>query len=185
MTHIAHVDGKFLCVLRDLNIFLRQHKGTLFSVEGEHHHTVTHRQHQHGLRTVNAVTGGHLACAGLQEVVLTDRLAVRFLQHTEDGADADVDIDVARAIQRIKQQQILALRVAIRHHVNAVHFFGRHGGEVTAPFVGFDQYFVGNDVEFFLHFALHVLAAGAAQDIAQGAFVDCVTDALAGTGNDL
>jgi hypothetical protein len=63
--------------------------------------------------------------------------------------------------------------------VDAVHFFRRHGRQVAAPFVGFDQHIVGNDVEFFLHLALHVLAARRAQHIAQGAFVDGLADALA------
>jgi hypothetical protein len=53
-------------------------------------------------------------------------------------------------------------------------------GQVAAPFVGFDQHFVGDDVELFLDFALHVLALGAAQHAAQRAFVDGVADALAG-----
>jgi len=56
---------------------------------------------------------------------------------------------------------------------------------VTAPLVGFDQHFVGNDVQFLLNFALHVLAVGAAQHAAERAFVHGLADAFAGAGNHL
>jgi hypothetical protein len=50
---------------------------------------------------------------------------------------------------------------------------------VTAPFVGFEQHFVGDDVQFLLHFALHVFALGTAQHTTQSAFVHGVADAFA------
>jgi hypothetical protein len=72
------------------------------------------------------------------------------------------------------------LRVAVGHHVDAVHLLAGHGGQVAAPFVGLDQHLVGDDVELLLDLALHVLALGAAQHAAQRALVDGVADALAG-----
>jgi hypothetical protein len=60
---------------------------------------------------------------------------------------------------------------------------------MSAPFVCFDQHIIGDDVEFLLHFALHVFAAGRAHDItqfaAQRTFVHRMADTLAGTCHDL
>ena len=66
-----------------------------------------------------------------------------------------------------------------------VHFFRGHGGEVAAPFVRFKQDFVGQDVEFFLRFALHIVTAGFAEDATQAAFANGNRNALTGPGNDL
>ena len=57
---------------------------------------------------------------------------------------------------------------------------------MPTPFIGFNQYLVGDDVELFLHFALNVFTACSAQDAgcaAQRALVDGLTDAFAGAGN--
>ena len=69
--------------------------------------------------------------------------------------------------------------VAVGHYVDAVHFFRCHGGKVAAPFVGLDQHFVGDDVQFFLHLALHVLTVRRSQHAAQCALVDGLADAFA------
>ena len=54
--------------------------------------------------------------------------------------------------------------------MHAFHFFRHHGGQMPAPFVGFEQHLIGDDVEFFLHFALHIVAARTAQNPGQRAF---------------
>ena len=55
---------------------------------------------------------------------------------------------------------------------------------MAAPFVGLDQDVVGNDVELLLGLTLHVVTAGLAEHIGQGAFrhVDC--NGLDGPGDD-
>ena len=65
-----------------------------------------------------------------------------------------------------------------------LHFLGSHRREVAAPFIGLEQHFVGNDVEFFLRFALHVVAAGVAVDAGQRTLADGVADRFAGAGDD-
>ncbi len=55
---------------------------------------------------------------------------------------------------------------------------------MAAPLVGLDQHLVGDEVELFLHLALHVGAARTAQHLAQRAFVDADGDALAGARHD-
>ena len=161
VAHVAHVDGEFPGVFRNAHVVLGEHEGALLAVEREHGHAVAHGEHQRGLRAVHAVAGGHLAAAGLQEIGLFHTaVALGHLEHAEDGADADVDLDVAGAVQRIEQQQVFAFWVAVGHHVDGVHLLAGHGGQVAAPFVGVDQHLVGDDVELLLHLALHVFAAG-------------------------
>jgi hypothetical protein len=64
--------------------------------------------------------------------------------------------------------------------VDRLHFFRRHRRQVAAPFVGFEQDFVGDDVQLLLHFALHVFGVGRAEHFAQRAFADRVADGFAG-----
>ena len=169
-----------------LHAVLRQHPGAGLAVEREHRDAVAHRQHQHRLRAVDAVAGGGLLLARLQEVLFADAAGVADLaQHREDGADRDVDVDVARAVERVVQQHVLALRVAVGHDVDRVHLLAGHRREVAAPFVGLDQHLVGDDVELLLHLALHVFAVGAAQHVAERALVDGDRDVLAGARDDL
>jgi len=141
-------------------------------------------------RAVDGVTGGDLLGARLQEGFLAEGVVlaeagIRAAQHREDGADRDVHVDVAGAVQRVEDQQIGALRVFAGNLVSVVHFLGSHAGQVAAPLVGFQQDFVGEHVELFLHFALHVLAAGAAQHAAQRALGNLVADRLARARHDL
>jgi hypothetical protein len=50
--------------------------------------------------------------------------------------------------------------------VQGFHFLGSHGRQMASPFVGFQQNFVGQNIELFLHFALHIFAVKAAQNAA-------------------
>ena len=63
--------------------------------------------------------------------------------------------------------------------MDGFHFFRGHGRQVAAPFVGFDQNFIGNDVQFLLNFTLNVFYVGTAQNTTQGTFVDRMADAFA------
>jgi hypothetical protein len=120
----------------------------------------------------------------LQEVGLAHFAGVLGqLQHGEDGADGDVDVDVGRAVERVEQQQIFAARVVLGDREHGVHFFRGHGGQMSAPLIGVDQHIVGDDVELLLHFALHVAGAGGAEHVAQCAFVHGDADAFAGAGD--
>ena len=109
-------------LLGDLQLLFGQYPGTHLAVEREHCDAVAHRQHQLGLRAIHAVAGRGLETPRLQEVVLADAVVVAHLaQHREDGADADVDVDVAGAVERVVQQQVFALRLAVRNGVDGVY----------------------------------------------------------------
>ena len=64
--------------------------------------------------------------------------------------------------------------------MDGFHFLRRHRSEMTAPFIGLQQNFVRDDVEFFLYFTLYVFRISGAQYIAQGALADGMADGLAG-----
>ena len=123
MAHIAHVDGKLLRLRGNLYVFLCQEERTFFLVQGEHADTVAHSQDQGGLWSVDAVARGHLLASSLQEVLRGDITGGGgFFQHTEDGAYAHIDINIARSIQGVKQQQVLTLWITIGYHVDVIHF---------------------------------------------------------------
>ena len=183
---VGHVDGKFLGRSRNRNVFVGQHEAAHFTVQGEALDAVAQGQHQHGLWAVDRIAGSNLLGAWLQEGLFVQgfvlaQVFVGATQYREDGADRCVDVDVGRTVQWVEYQQVCAFRVFAWDLVGIVHFFGRHAGQVAAPFVGFEQDFVGQNVQFLLHFALHVFSAHAAQDTAQCAFGNGVADFLAST----
>lgn len=160
------------------------------AIQGEALDAIAEGQHQHGLRAVDGVAGGDLGGARLEEGFLAQgivlvQVLVGAAQHREDGADRDVDVDVAGAVQRVEDQQVGAFRIAPRNLVGVVHLLGGHAGQVAGPFVGFQQDLVGHHVQLLLHLALHVLGAHAAEHAAQRALGHRMADFLAGTRHDL
>ena len=185
MPLVGHVDGKFLGGRRNLHVLGGQHELALLAVQGESVGAMADGQHQLGAGPVDAVAGGDLLAARLQERVIARQFHVgRAAQHREDGADRDVDVDVGAAIEGIEQQQEVATRIDVRHRLAVVHFFRGAGGEVATPGVGFEQDLVADDVQLLLRFALHVAGTGLAQHAAEGAFADGDGDAGAGAGDD-
>src|SRR3546814_6066699 len=108
-------------------------------------------------RPVDAVAGGHLFAARLQEVLVADLgHALRVAQPREDRADAYVDVDVAAAVERVEQQQVVAARIRVGDRLAVVHLFRRQPGQVPAPGVGLEQDVVAQHVELLLRLALDV-----------------------------
>ena len=180
---VGHVDGEFLGGFRHLDVVVGEHEAAQFAIQGEALDAITQGQHQHGLRAVDGITGTDLLGARLQEGFLAQvtglAIALGAAQHGEDGADRNVDVDVAGAVQRVEYQQVGTFRVLAGDLVGVVHFLGGHAGQVAAPLVGFEQDLVGDHVELLLHLALYVLAVQAAQHAAEGAFGHLVADGLA------
>ena len=147
--------------------------------------TVAESEHQLGVRTIYGITRGDLLATFLQEGVTVFQIGPfgRF-EHRENGTDRNVDINIRGAVERIKNQQVFTLRVAIGDAEGQIHFFRRHGGEVAAPFVGIKQNFVGDDIQLLLDFTLHVIRSGAAHGIAKVALTNCDGNSFTGTRND-
>ena len=98
MAHIAHIDGKFLRVWRDLDVFLGQNKRALLAVQGKHGNAIAYGEHQGGLWPIDTVARGNLLGTLLQKVLLRDLAAFGFAQDAENGSDTHVDIDIARSV---------------------------------------------------------------------------------------
>ena len=185
MALVGHVDGKFLGVGGNLHVRRGQHKLALLAVQGEGMGAVAHGEHHLRAGTVDAVTGGDLRGARLQEAGVVGLFgAGRAAQHREDGADRDVDVDVGAAIEGIEQQQEVTARVGVGHRLAVIHFFRGTGSQVTAPGVGFQQDLVADHVQLLLRLALHVAGTGFAEHTAQRALADRDGDAGAGAGDD-
>ncbi len=185
---VGHVDGEFLGRLWHLDVVVGEHEAAEFTIQGEALYAIAQGQHQHGLRAVDGVAGSDLLGARLEEGVLAQvtgfTVALGAAQHREDGADRDVDVDIAGAVQRVEHQQVGTFGVLAGDLVGVVHFLGGHAGQVAAPLVGFEEDFVGDHVELLLHFALHVFAVQAAQHAAEGALGHLMADRLAGPRHD-
>jgi hypothetical protein len=93
---------------------------------------------------------------------------VRIGQNREDRADRHVDVDVARAVERVVADEVGAAVRGARGHA-VIHFLGSAGRDHARAEHGLGDDFVADDVELFLLFALHVFAAGRAQNAHEGA----------------
>ena len=114
--------------------------------------------------------------AGLQHVVQRVALAGRVglaAEDREDGADADVDVDVAGAVERVEDDDVLAvLRGRAATTIGLVVLLGGHDGDVAAAAQAVQQRLVGEHVELLHGFALDVLLAGGAEDVGQAGAAD-------------
>ena len=119
--------------------------------------------HQHGAAAVDDVARRHLRIAGLHEV-----LHRRFRPFAdapvdaEDGADTDVYIDVAAAIQWIHGDHVLATVVEVH---DVVVLLAGHGAHHALAAQEADEDVVRVHVQLLLLFALDVLRALCADDI--------------------
>src|ERR1035438_2383506 len=180
-TLIGRIDGKFHRVRRNDHVRMGQHEFADVAIQSEAIHAMTGGDHQHGCWAIQRITGANLRSAGLQKVRCGRiRYAFRCAQNREYRPNGDVHVDVGRTVQRIKYQQIFALRILCRNRIHIIHFFGSHRRQVTTPLGGFDKHLVGDDVQLLLRLTLNVLATRTAQHTDQLAFVDIMCDLLAG-----
>ena len=93
-------------------------------------------------------------------------VATRFAgrKNRENCADRNIDIDVARAIKRIKKHEVGAHFAVFRHAKRVIHFFAGNAAHQAAFRAGAAHDVIGNDVEFFLRFALNIFASGRTQN---------------------
>ena len=130
------------------------------------------RHHEDGRRSVEHVTGGGDLAPGPQRVGEAGRRELRLVaaEHREDGADADVRVDVARAVERIEEHHVLAVVIGDLH---LVELLAADDAAVPAALEHVHQHFVGERVELLHRLALHVRLAGVPEQIGQ----TCGTDA--------
>ena len=111
---VALVDAVELGRLWDADIGMGQQEFADRLVEREAMHAVARAVDQHGAGAVEDIAGGHDVAPGLQAVVDSAPCPIwRLAAHDgKDGADADRIVDVGGAIQRVKDQHVVA-RVGI------------------------------------------------------------------------
>ncbi len=143
-TVIRRVDGELARLRRHLDVRMRQQEFAQRRVEREAGHAIAHAEHEHRRRPVQRVAGGHLGRARLQEVAFDDVAPavdgiLRRAQDGEDAADRDVDVDAARAVERIEHEQVLAAGMRWGHLERVRHLLRRHARELAAPLVHADE----------------------------------------------
>ena len=108
VTLIGAVDSEFRCFGGDADVFFREVENTGRRIKRKGRNTVTQCENELGLRAVERVTSGSLVDARLHEVSLRDvaLLAARAGKNRENSADRGIDINVARAIERIEKNQV-------------------------------------------------------------------------------
>ena len=95
-------------------------------------------------------------------------------QDREDGADRDVDVDVARPVEWIEDDDVLAVLPITLDDDGFFVFLRSHNGHVASVAETLEKCVIGDDVELLHDFALHILAAGSARDIGQPGPADLI-----------
>src|ERR1700733_1921819 len=147
---------------------MRQHVGADQRIESEAVHAVSGAVDKERRCAVKDVSRRHLFRAGLQYVHLGRAFGVAVhvtAQNGEDGADADVDIDIAGPVERIEDDYVLAVtRIAESHDRLLVLFRGQHA-DVAAIAQAGEQSLVCEDVELLDRLALDVGRARTADHV--------------------
>src|SRR5690606_26332151 len=111
-TLVRHIDGELFGGGGNFYAFTLQVELTHTRVEGKHVRAITGAQHQQSGRAIQHITGGDLFAAMLQVGGFVGRIVAGVgLQNGKDGADGDVDVNVGRTVQRVKQHQEFTVRV--------------------------------------------------------------------------
>src|SRR5208282_350675 len=58
----------------------------------------------------------------------------------------DIDVDIARTVEGIKEQRVITVRIDNRNSQGSIHFLRGHRRQFSAPFVALGQHLVGDDV---------------------------------------
>ena len=177
---VRHIDGEFFGLCGHLRVGAGLHELAVF-IKGKHKHAVLEGKHELGLRAVEHIAAGGLVAAFLQKRFGGKR-ALRLGENGENGAHGNIHIDIGRAVERVKQHQIAAFFVAGHE---CVFFFAGEPGHIGIGFERGNQHVVGNHIELFLIFALHIAAAGFTQHAGQCTQAHLPVDLHAGIDHGL
>jgi hypothetical protein len=100
----------------------------------------------------------------------------------KDGADADVHVDIRRAVERIEHQHVFAVGIAVRDGDQVGMFFGDQGGQSTVVDRDSLNGLIGDQVNLHDLFALHVGLPGVSQDLDQAGARHLIGDDFASQG---
>jgi hypothetical protein len=131
------------------------------TIEREPVRTAANGEHKHRRWTVKCVAGGNLAAAGLKKIVRSRRGPLQFSgqRRTEKMLPTDrLTSMFDEPSSGSKTSRYLPRGLLGGNRIDVVHFFRRHRRQMATPFTMVNERLVGQHVEFFLGFALHVLA---------------------------
>src|SRR5690606_17649326 len=108
---VALVDRVAVAARRTADVRLREEKLSDRRVEREAVGAVTGREDEDGRRTEEDVPGGDDLAPGTERVAERGEreLGLAAPEDREDGPDADVRVDVARAVERIEERHVLSV----------------------------------------------------------------------------
>ena len=126
-------------------------------------------------RPVEHVAGGDDLAAGAERVGEARAGELRLVpaEDGEDGADADVRVDVARAVERVEEHDVLAVVVG---ELGLVELLARDDAAVPAALEHVHQHFVREGVELLDRLALHVGLAGVPEEVGEARGADARVD---------
>ena len=155
VTLIRHIDGEFFGVFGHIHTFAGLDVLASLTVECKRHYAPAKCQYQRRLRAVHHITRSQLLGARLQEAFVGNFTNIRIGKNRENGADRHVHVDIAGAIQRVEQYQERAIRMP-GYRRAVVQFFRGHACHHAGCSKRIQNHVIGDDVELFLGFALHV-----------------------------
>ncbi len=149
-------------------------------VEREAVNPVARRIDEHVGRAVDHVAGGHDIAAWLKTIDERTWTVARSdsAMHGKDRPNRRVDIDIARAIERIELKDVLALGVLRRDGDRLFHLFAAEHADMTALLNAIDDRVVGEDVELLNFFSLNVHFAGEAENVHEAGLAHLRADDL-------
>nr|GFC25452.1 hypothetical protein [Tanacetum cinerariifolium] len=155
----ALINGVHCAGFGRLDVGVRQKKFAQAGLVGKAVDAVAGGVHEHGAGAVNDVAGRYLVGAALEAVGYGTWPAGgrNAAVDAENGADADIDVNIARPVERVDGHYVLALVIAGLNHV--IVLLGDDGADFAAVAQGPDETDVGDYIELLLVFALHILAA--------------------------
>ena len=101
----------------------------------------------------------------------------------KDGADRRVDVDVARAVERVELKHVLPLRILRRDLNRLLDLFTSHHADVPARLDGAHDHAVGEVVELLNLLALNVRRSRASEDAREPGFADAAAYDFGGQAN--
>ena len=130
-------------------------------------HAVAGGVGHHRAAAVHDVSSRDLLVTGLKNVIHhpTGGHVALPLQNRKDCPDGDVDVDVARPIERVEQNDVLGVFIRLLDNPRLVVLLRDHDADVAAISQAGDDRLVGEHVELLDPFALHVRRTRPAEDV--------------------
>ena len=120
-------------------------------------HSLTRGEDQRGRAAVDRVSRGHDPTTRLERALQQPTSGALGTQDAEDRPDGDVDVDVARAIERVEANDVLS---GLAEHPGLLELFAGDHRAPAAPLEHRAEDVVGEGVELLHLFPLDVRLAG-------------------------